>query len=168
MSSIILIMSFILEGVVSLYIPFNLNNINIYYPSLTLVSIVSCYPLFNHKRKFDFYYLVVIIIGICYDLVYTDVFILNSLLFFISALIVSKFYLKFDVNNYMFLLLCLIIITNYNAVYYFILVLYQHMHFDLFMLLYKIVNSYFLNLLYGYILYLLILKYKRKKQLIHK
>ena len=168
MSSIIFFISFVLEGILSLYIPFSLNDLNIYYPSLVLVSLVICYPIFKQKKKVNKYYVIIAIIGLLYDLVYTDILFLHSLLFLISGLIIDKYYSKFDINNYMFLLLCILVISNYNIVYYMLLVVFQRIDLSFYNLIYKIINSYFFNLLYGYILYILLSKYRNKLRLVHK
>lgn len=168
MSSLIFIISFILEGILSLYLPFSINDLNIYYPSLVLVSIIVLYPIFKNKRKINLYYIIIIIIGLLYDLVYTDTLLVNSLLFFISVLIIDKYYSKFDDKDYNFLLLCIIVITNYNLVYYLLVLLFTKIDFNIYTLLYKIVHSYFINLLYGYILYNLLSKYRKVKNIKHK
>lgn len=168
MCSIVFIISFVLEGIASLYLPFLINDLNIYYPSFVLIAIIVLYPIFKNRKKINLFYISILFIGMFYDLVYTDTFLVHSFLFFISGIVVAKYYSRLGYNDYNFLLLCILVITIYNVVFYLLLVLFTDIPFQIYTLLYKLIHSYFLNLFYGYILYRCLSKYRRIRVIKHK
>lgn len=168
MCSLIFFVSFILEGILSLYLPFLINDLNIYYSSFVLISIIVLYPIFKNRKKENLFYMSIILIGILYDFVYTDTFLVHSFLFFLSGKVVSKYYSRFGYNDYNFLFLCIVVITIYNVIFYLLLVLFSNVSFQIYTLFYKLIHSYFFNLLYGYILYKCLSKYRRIRVIKHK
>ncbi len=168
MCSLVFVISFILEGILSLYLPFISNDLNIYYPSFVLLSIIVLYPIFRNRKKLSLYYIIIVLIGILYDLVYTDTLFVHGLLFFISGLIINKYYSRLSYNDYNFLFLCILIISVYNLLFYLLLVLFSNSHFSFYNLFYKLLHSYFFNLLYGYILYKSLSKYRKRREIKHK
>ena len=77
----VIIVSLLLDGILTNYLPFLVNDLSYLTPLLTVVSIFIIYPL-NRKKELKFFILI-FIVGIIYDLLYTN------LLFF------KKFSLKF-------------------------------------------------------------------------
>ena len=67
---IIIITSIILDGLLTNYLPYLVNDLTLFTPMLTLVTIFIIYPFY--RKKIKKYYLIVFIIGITYDLLYTN------------------------------------------------------------------------------------------------
>ena len=86
-SIIILIISFILDGVLTNFLPYGVENISLFTPLLTIVALVVIYNFFYHEEKK--YYILSFIVGILYDLFYTNLLFLDGLLF----LLIAKFIL---------------------------------------------------------------------------
>ena len=69
---IISILLVILDGIIVYYIPSYFNNISYLYPMLT----ISFIPFLIRKKKHNIY--LIIIIGLLYDLLYSNIFYLLS------------------------------------------------------------------------------------------
>ena len=159
MISLIIITSFILEGILSLYLPFSIDKLSFLYPQLVLISLIIIYPFYKKKKYF---YMSLIIIGLIYDLVYTDTLLLHSFLFFIMGLAIDEYYVNIGNSKRGFILLSLIVIFLYNSLYYLLLVLFQNIDFSIYSLFYKIFHSYLFTIFYGYILYIVLQVNKQK------
>ena len=162
MINIVLIISFILEGILSLFIPYIPYKLNFLYPHLVLICIIFLYQYYKDKNK---YYLILLLIGILYDLIYTDVLFLHSFLFLIIGIFIKQYNKRIGITKKNLLILVFMEILLYDSLYSLLLVLFQNMDFSLIEVLYKVLNSYIINVLYAYILYKLfpIKKKKHKK-----
>ena len=85
LTSIILLISIILDGILTNYLPYLVNDLSLFTPLLTVVSIFILYAL-NRKKETKFFILM-FIVGIIYDLLYTNLLYLNGLLFVLIAFI---------------------------------------------------------------------------------
>jgi cell shape-determining protein MreD len=134
----LIIISFIIDGILSKYIP-------------SFISLFSLAPLMlkTLSTKEDILIKWSLIVGIIYDITYTDTLILNGLLFFslIQLLYQSKF--KEEKN---FLLMVLLIYIIYFSAIIMLNLLFQNITFHtyLFKLFFK---SLFINYGYFFILY---------------
>lgn len=96
------------------------------------------------------------IVGIIYDLLYTNLLFLNSLLFIIIALITKTIYKNFEIDFLKLIIYIIIIITMYETIYAGILFLYRIVPITLTKLIYKITHTLILNIIYIEILYFII------------
>ena len=76
---IYVIISFLLDGLVSTILPLNLTNPSIFKTIYSIVALVIIYNYFDNKQK---YLKILIILGIFFDIVYTNTFILNIVVLF--------------------------------------------------------------------------------------
>lgn len=147
---IILIISFLLQSLLSNFIGINTNLFNPIFPIIALLII---YPyLKNNKKEYLIYSS---IYGLLYDLFYTETFILYTFLFFIIAIIIIKLDKYFSRNSINICLMTILIISIYRLINYIILVLINYLDFNIFILLKSIYSSLILNILYALILYVL-------------
>lgn len=163
LTSIILIISIILDGLLTNYLPYLVNDLSYFTPLLTVVSIFIIYPL-NRKKEKKFFILI-FIVGIIYDLLYTNLLFLNGLLFVVIALISKVISKNFEISYLKLILYIIIIVTIYETLYAGILFVYQVVPVTLYKLFYKISHTLLLNIIYVEILYFIIKhlpkKYKR-------
>ena len=153
-SIIILIISFILDGVLTNFLPFGVENISLFTPLLTIVALVVIYNFFYHKEKN--YYILSFVIGILYDLFYTNLLFLDGLLFLLIAFVITKIY-KLVGFNYMWIALDILIsIIIYECSFALVIVIFNLIPMTIYRLLYKIGHSIILNIIYGEILYFII------------
>ena len=153
-SIIILIISFILDGVLTNFLPFGVENISLFTPLLTIVALVVIYNFLYHKEKN--YYILSFVIGILYDLFYTNLLFLDGLLFLLIAFVITKIY-KVVGFNYMWIALDILIsIIIYECSFALVIVIFNLVPMSIYRLLYKISHSIILNIIYGELLYFII------------
>lgn len=160
---IIIIISFILDGVLTNFLPFTVNNLSLFTPLLTLVAITIIYPFYRKEEKK--YYLIVIITGLVYDLFYTNLLFFNAILFFVLALITKLINKNFEVDYLGYPIYLIIMITIYELLTALVIIIFNLVPMDITRLLYKITHSLLLNIIYGELILFLIKslpkKYKR-------
>ena len=129
---LIMIISLILDGLLSNYLPYLVNDLSIYTPLFTLISIFIIYPLYRKKEKL--YFIHIFSLGILYDLLYTNLLFFNGVLFIIIGLVIKYIVKNYELGFIKIILYMIIIITLYD----------------------KISHSLILNILYGEIMFLIL------------
>lgn len=160
LTSIILIISILLDGVLTNYLPFLVNDLSIFTPLLTVVSIFLIYPL-NRKKEKKFFILI-FIVGIIYDLLYTNLLFLNGILFIIIGLISKAIYSNLETDYMKLMIYTIIIVISYETLYALILVIFNIVPISLYKLYYKISHTLLLNIMYTEIIYFIINKLPKK------
>ena len=157
MKIMIVIVSFLLEGVVS-----NFVSINGYFaPLFTLVSLIMICPLFEESIN---YYKYAFFFCLAYDLIYTNTIIFHAIIFCFMAFIIMRLNLVLSDNFVNVLIIILLGILFYRVLTYGLLVFINNMHFDFKVLGLGILKSLIINLIYGAVLFVLIQKFKKKKK----
>ncbi len=154
-----LIISFILvflDGIIIYYMPSYFNKINNFYPMLT----ISFIP-FLIKKKSKSNLLYISLVGIVYDILYSNIFLYNTILFIILTFLNRIIMNCFKDNLLLYIFLGLINIVLYDTLSFVLVIVtsYQEVYFS--DLLYKIKNSLLLNIMSIFIGYLLC---KNKKE----
>lgn len=153
MTIFILTISLILDGILSKYLPFMSMDLSYFTTLLTLTSIFIIYPFY--KKQPSKYYQTIIIIGLLYDLFYTNLLFLHSTIFLILGLIINKIYVNFKQNWFKLIIYISILIISYETLISLILILFRLVPVTTTKLIYKITHSLILNILYAELLYLL-------------
>lgn len=154
LTSIIIIISIILDGILTNYLPFLVNDLSFFTPLFTVASIFIIYPL-NRKKEKKFF-LIIFIVGIIYDLLYTNLLFLNGLLFLLITLISKVIYKNFEIDYFKLIIYIIFIITIYESVYAGVLFIYRAVPITFYKLTYKITHTLLLNVIYVEILYFII------------
>ena len=157
MKIIIVIVSFLLEGVISNFISIN----GYLAPLFTLVSLIMIYPLFEESTH---YYKYAFLTGLAYDLFYTDTIIFHAIIFCFMAFIIMRLNLVLSDNFINVLIIIALSILVYRVLTYGLLVFINSMDFDFKVLGFSILKSMILNLFYGSVLFVLIQKFKKKRK----
>lgn len=160
LTSIILTISIILDGVLTNYLPYLVNDLSFFTPLLTVVSIFILYPL-NRKKEKKFF-IIMFIVGIIYDLLYTNLLFLNGLLFVLITLISKIIYKNFETSYFKLIIYTILVIIVYETVYAGILFIYRIVPITLYKLIYKISHTLILNIIYTELLYFIINKFPKK------
>ena len=160
LTSIILTISIILDGVLTNYLPYLVNDLSFFTPLLTVVSIFILYPL-NRKKEKKFF-IIMFIVGIIYDLLYTNLLFLNGLLFVLITLISKIIYKNFETSYFKLIIYTILVIIVYETVYAGILFIYRIVPITLYKLIYKISHTLILNIIYTELLYFIINKLPKK------
>ena len=94
---IYVIVSFLLDGFMSLYTNFSIDSISYFKTIYTIISIVMIYHLFSYDKK---YLIIILILGMLFDMVYTNVILLNVIIFVLIYYVVK--YLDYVMPNNIF------------------------------------------------------------------
>ena len=148
----LLIVGFILEGIITNFIPIQTKLFN---PLLLFVTIVFVYPYFKNDKK---YYKTCLIYGIIYDLIYTNTLIFHGILFLLIGYIVHYLYKLFSLNIINITIIVIGCIVIYRILGYLLVCLVSSYNFSWFTLLNSITSSLILNVIYISFLYIIINK----------
>ena len=153
MTSLIIVISFILDYFLSFYLPYERNNLSFFTPLFIPILIYSIYPLFKNKNK---YIIISFILGIIYDLLFTNLLFFNGILFLIISLITILIYKYFKNNIYLNVIYLLFIIVFYELISILIYILFGIITISFSDVIYRITHVIIINIIYGTILYMII------------
>lgn len=164
---LILIISLLLDGILTNYLPYLVNDLSYFTPSLTLISIIIIYPYFVKKQKN--YFITIFLLGFIYDLFYTNLYFYHAVIFFLIGYLLLKVdkFLPRNMINFMFIIIGTIIF--YEGLTGILLYIFHIVPVTITKVLYKITHSILINVIYGEIIYglLKILPKKYTKISIH-
>ena len=150
---VIVIISFFLDGILTNFLPYMINDLSLFTPYFTIVSLIIICPFF--KKQINKYYILVGIVGFLYDLFYTNLLFANTIFFLLLALIIVYLYKKLESNMLTTLFFIILIIVIYHLIYAISLLVFNVVPININNILYLIGNSLILNIIYGEILYLI-------------
>lgn len=156
----IILILIILDGLIIYYIPSYFNNINFLYPMLTL-SLIS---VLANNLSLKKYYQTVFIMGIIYDILYSNIFLYNAFLFLLISKINTKIYKVLKHNLFLVILITILNIIIYDTITFLLIKFSSYQSVDFIDLIYKIKNSLLLNILIVFVYYF----YFKKKNIHHK
>lgn len=148
---IISLITIILDGIISYYVPSYLNNINYFYPMLTIAFL----PFISYTNK-KYLYWIVIIIGSIYDILYSNIFLYNVLIFIILVDLNYKISKYFKNNLCLLIVLALLNIIVYDAIGFLLVFLSGYEIITITDLIYKIEHSIILNIMSVFVLWFLL------------
>lgn len=151
---ILMILSLLLDGVLTNYLPYMTNDLSLFTPLLTVVTIFIICPFYYKQTKK--YLIHVFCLGFIYDLCYTNLLFWNGLLFVVLALLSKFIYKNLDVNWFKQIFLVVFIIAIYESMNALIIFCFQLVPITFSLLFYKILHSLILNILYVEIIYFLL------------
>lgn len=151
---IIITLSLILDGILSNIFPYIVNNLSLFTPLLTLISIYLIYPFY--KKKENKYILTIFLTGIIYDLLYTNLIFYNAIIFTIIGIISKYIYKHYEINYLNIIIQIIIIVTIYELLNALIIILFNLVPMSISRLFYKITHSLLLNIIYSELLLLII------------
>lgn len=152
--------SLILDGIFTNYMPYLVNNLSIYTTMFTVCTLFIIYPLFMKNNKK--YYLYSFILGFVYDLFYTNLFFYDALIFLLLAYIIAFIYKNFEITIFHTILCLILIITLYESILAFMILINHLVPITFDKLFYKISHSLISNLIYGGVMFIVI-KHLSKK-----
>ena len=158
---IIIVISFFLDGILSNFLDYMLNDLSLFTPYFTLISLIAIYPFFIKEN--NKYYILAAILGFLYDLFYTNLFLTNAIFFFLISYFVSIIERKIELNLITNLLLLAFILMIYHLIFALTLFIFNVVPINITNIIYLISHSLILNLIYGEILFLLC-KYLPKRR----
>lgn len=151
---IIITLSLILDGILSNIFPYTVNNLSLFTPLLTLISIYLIYPFY--KKKENKYILTIFLTGIIYDLLYTSLIFYNAIIFTIIGIISKYIYKHYEINYLNIIIQIILIVTIYESLNALIIIIFNLVPMSISRLFYKITHSLLLNIIYSELLLLII------------
>ncbi len=145
---IVTILSFFLESIVSNFVSINSD---LFLPLFTIVALVIIYPFFKKDRST--YFKIAAILGLFYDVVFTDTLIVNFFLFLMTAYFIEKVNYMLS-NNYLNVaIITALSIAFYRSISFLVLVIIGYLPFSWYSLARGITTSLLLNIIYAVLLY---------------
>ncbi|MGE5456682.1 MAG: rod shape-determining protein MreD [Ignavibacteriales bacterium] len=142
------IVSFFLDSILTSFIPID----SIFIPLFSLISLIVIYPYFHKEQnsylKFSF------LIGLLYDIVYTDTIFLNAFIFLLIGFCIKLIHEYISNNAFNISIMSLCVVAIYRFITYFVLVMINYLNYNFNDLLVSIYSSLIVNVIYGIILYL--------------
>ena len=152
-SILYLVISFLLEGIMSNIFPSTLSNISYFTTIYVIIAFGIIYPYFDNDNK---YYLLILIFGILFDVLYTSTFFINIFIFIIIGIIIKLLYNLFPENIFMTNIISYICIIIYHILSFIILVIVGYNDYNIMLLFNIIIHSIFMTIIYTSISYFII------------
>lgn len=160
---LIIISSFILDIILSNFLPFMKGDLSIFTSLFVPITIYLIYPFYkNQKLK---YYIESFIIGIIYDLIFTNLLFFDGVIFLIISLVSVKIYKNFIVDKYKNIMYVFLIIILYEFLVASIFLIFNLVPISFYDFIYKISHTLLINVVYGFLLYEIIGSGSRQKKL---
>ena len=150
MKYLVLVISLLLEAIFSNIVSLN----SLFIPLFLITSLVIIYPYFC-KKNINFF-LVCLVSGFLYDLIFADSLFINTLSFSFAGIIIILGYSYVNYSIYSSNILNIIVIILYRIISYLLLCIIGYTTFNENILLSGVSSSLILNIIYGLILYLVI------------
>lgn len=157
MKIIIIAIGFILDLILSLYIP-----ISSYF--IPLLTITNIYLIYNRKEE-NKYFIVIGILGLIYDLIHTNLLFYHLVVFLILAFITKNIHKNFKQTKLTTVIYISIIIIIYELLNIIILSMYNKNIFTINNLFNKVKHSLLFNQIYTLIIYNFIKRTHKKNVL---
>ena len=160
---IYVIISFLLDGIISNIVPFNLLDPSYFKTIYSIISLVILYNYFDNHKK---YLTILITLGVFFDIIYTNTFILNIIVFLIIYIVLSNLDYIITTNIFTINLKSIVCISTYHISTYIILLLANYNNYSIKLLGLILIRSIIMTIIYTTISYLImnkIYEYKRIK-----
>lgn len=145
---LISILSLFLENICNIY----LSNFKYFIPLFTILSLIFSYPFLKNEKKY--YLLYAFLLGLIYDLFFTNFYVLNSLIFLLCSYFIYYIFKRFNYTLLSVILTTIFVIFFYNALCFCILNFFLYTNYSL--LEFSVILRYFfiLNIIYSLVMYL--------------
>jgi len=153
------VLSFLLDGIISKYISTN----TIFLPLLTIMSLIIIYPYFKEPYK---YFKYCSILGILYDIAYTNTIFYNFFIFIILGFIITFFYYIFSNRLLNTIILGFIVIILYKLINYLFILFFINNKLTFKVLYTNIYSSLLVNIIFLILGYILTKYYSKRHKLL--
>ena len=154
-SIIYLVLSFILDNFMSNIFPSTLNDASIFTTIYIIISFVVIYNYFDNDKK---YFILLIIFGLLFDMLYTGTFIFNVVLFLCIGIFIKILNNIFPINIFTINIISLFSICLYHIMSFIILSLVSNIDYSFMLLINIIIGSILMTIIYTSISYF-VMKY---------
>ena len=159
---IYVIISFLLDSLMSNIFSFNLTNPSWFKTIYSVISLVIIFNYFDNQKK---YLYILIVLGIFFDIVYTNTFIVNIIVFLIIYIILSNLDYIITTNIFTINLKSITCISLYHILTYIILLLANYNNYSIKLLGIILLRSLIMTIIYTTISYLIMNKIYDNKRI---
>lgn len=152
-SVVSLIISFLLQGLMSNYVGYIYSNFSIFSTVFLLINFVVLQPYFVSDKKF---LIIIIIFGLLFDITYSNTFILCTCIFVLVFYVNKALLFFFPSNIFTINILSILSIIIYHCLLFLILRLLQFDSYSVIVLLKVILCNILVTIVYATILYYII------------
>ena len=142
---IYLLISIFLDIFCSLFISSSYQNINILFPSILIGSFPVFYVIIRKEKVF---LICISVLGIIYDLLFSDIFLMNTYYCLLYGLFISLFFKEHRISAFNIIILSITGTCCYDVFIFFIILLNNYSVFNINELYYKIRHTFLINFLY--------------------
>lgn len=157
--------TFILDILFGLFISVSYQNISILFPCVLVGSFPTFHSLVKNKKLF---FVIIVIVGLIYDTLFSDIFLVNTYYFLLYGLFIYVFYRNHEPKLLNLLIISILGVCLYDVFIFFILLLTGYSVFEFSYLCYKIKNTFLINFIYFCFSFILlksrIFGYKKRKK----
>ena len=149
------IISFLIDGLISNYTSIDIANPSYFRTIYSLIALIIIYNFFDNENK---YLKILLVIAILFDIVYTNTFLLNIIIFLLIYLVIKKINIIIPNNLLTINIKSLIAIFLYHILSYIILLLVNYNNYPIRILFIILVRSITMTIIYTTISYLIMKK----------
>lgn len=142
---IYIVITVLLDIFLSLFISTTYQNINMFFPFILIGAFPIFYNIIKNKKVF---FLITILLGLIYDTLFSDVFLINTYYFILYSMFIYIFYNNHKASIINILLISILGTICYDIFIFFVLILIEYSTFNINDLYYKLKNSVLINLIY--------------------
>lgn len=150
---IYVVLSFYLDGLLSIYLPREIVNLSYFTTIYSLVALVIIYGYFHNHKK---YLYILFILGFFFDIVYTNTMLLNVIIFFLLYLLLNKLDYYLSDNLFTINIKALIVVYAYHLITYIILLMMHYNSYNFKMFCNILLKNTLMTILYATISYIII------------
>ena len=132
----------ILDGLIVYFFPSYFNELNYLYPMFSITFLVSIYGYTKNYLKIS------LALGFIYDLLYSSIFLYNTLIFLLLSKINKKVFNYIQINLFNKILLLIFNIVLYDSINFLIIHFSKYNNLVFNDLIYKISHSLLLNIIF--------------------
>lgn len=152
-SIIYLVISFLLEGIMSNIFPSTLSNISYFTTIYVIIAFAIIYPYFDNDKKF---FILIFIFGLLFDILYTSTIFVNTFIFIVIGIVIKILYNVLPGNVFMTNIISYIGIVIYHVLSFVILMITGYGDYSIILLFNIVIHSIFMTIIYTSISYFII------------
>lgn len=152
---IYVILSFFIDGIMSSITSFSLVNPGYFRTIYSIISLIVIYNYFDNKKK---YLWIMLVVGILFDIVYTNTFIVNIVILFVIYIVLVNLDYVIPTNIITINIKSIVCICLYHILTYIILLLANYNSYNMRLLFLIIRGSIIMTIVYSTISYLIMNK----------
>ena len=144
------VVSFLIQSLMSSYFGYIFNGLSIFFTIYVLVNLLMLKPFYEDDNK---YVILIVIIGVLTDIMYSNVFLFNVCIFLLVCYVARRFYSIFPYNVFTISFCNVLCVMVYHVLSFLILYMLRYDNYSLMVLGKILYSSILMTVIYSSILY---------------